>query len=60
MKNDKQDNIKCTCGKILARAENNKIYVWCKTCHKEIEICAEPTEPKNANNFLMKRFTKVD
>lgn len=40
------DEIKCTCGKLLARrTESGKILVWCKSCHKEVELEVEPYEP---------------
>lgn len=40
------DEIKCTCGKLLAKQhEDGKIYVWCKECKKEVELEVEPYEP---------------
>lgn len=40
------DEIKCKCGKLLAkRHEDGKIYIWCKSCHKEVELEVEPHEP---------------
>ena len=29
--------IKCNCGKMLARFENGRLYLWCKSCRREIE-----------------------
>lgn len=42
--------IHCSCGKLLAKVtESGKIMVWCKSCHKEVELEVEPYEPKNDN-----------
>ena len=44
-----QEWVNCpTGGKKLCRADaKGKIYLWCKTCRKEIEIeIGEPNEPK--------------
>lgn len=30
--------IKCTCGKLLARVKDGKLYVWCKECKKEVPL----------------------
>lgn len=30
--------IKCSCGKLIAKERDGKIFVWCKSCRKEIEI----------------------
>lgn len=30
--------VKCTCGKMVARVRNGKIYVYCKTCKREVEL----------------------
>jgi hypothetical protein len=32
------EKIACKCGKMLARYEDGKIYLWCKSCRKEIAI----------------------
>ena len=38
--------IHCHCGKLLAKQrEDGKIVVWCKSCHKEVELEVEPYEP---------------
>lgn len=43
--------IHCHCGKLLAKKrEDGKIVVWCKSCHKEVELEVEPYEPKNRAN----------
>lgn len=43
---EREHNIKCKCGKIVAkRHSDGKIYVWCKECHKEVELEVEPYEP---------------
>ena len=42
------ENIKCSCGKLLAkRHDDGEIYVWCKECKKEIILEVEPYEPNN-------------
>lgn len=44
------NEIRCDCGKLLAkRTEDGKILVWCKKCHKEVELEVEPYEPKPRN-----------
>ena len=36
------EDIKCECGKLLAKLhDDGKIYVWCKLCHKEVELKIE-------------------
>ena len=30
--------IKCECGKLLAYVRDGKVYVWCKSCRKEVEL----------------------
>lgn len=30
--------IKCHCGKLLAKVKDNKLYLYCKQCREEIEI----------------------
>lgn len=43
------DEIKCTCGKLLAkRHEDGKIYVWCKECKEEVELGVEPYGSKES------------
>ena len=42
---------KIICGnckkKLLAKQKKDgKIYVWCKECHKEVELEVEPYEPE--------------
>lgn len=41
-------DIKCDCGKLIARAKDGKVYVWCKHCKKEVPIKleVEPYEPR--------------
>lgn len=49
------DEIKCTCGKLLARrTESGKILVWCKSCHKEVELEVEPYEPTGNKTDTLK------
>lgn len=39
-------DIRCNCGKLLARVgKNGTIYVWCKSCKKEVKLEVEPYEP---------------
>jgi phage FluMu protein Com len=39
---EKVQDINCLeCGKLLAKKRNGKIYVWCKSCKKEIELIIE-------------------
>ena len=43
-KMDKQ--IKCDCGKLIAKYKDGKLFVWCKSCKREDEIKIEyPKEP---------------
>ena len=35
-------NIKCCCKKLLARTDGIYIYLFCKSCKKEIAILLEP------------------
>ena len=44
----KKKEIRCSCGKLLARAhDDGKIMVWCKYCKKEVELDVAPLiEPK--------------
>ena len=34
--------IQCTCGKMVARIRNGKVYVFCKTCKREVPLDIEP------------------
>lgn len=34
--------VKCSCGKMVARMRNGKIYVYCKTCKREVQLKLEP------------------
>ena len=34
--------VKCTCGKMVARIRNGKVYVFCKTCKREVPLDIEP------------------
>ena len=45
--NEPTKKIYCDCGKLLARrTRDGKILVWCKSCHKEVELEVEPYEPE--------------
>lgn len=38
----------CKDHKLLAKIrKDGKIMVWCKSCHKEVELEVEPHEPEN-------------
>ena len=53
MKGGIMENIKCSCGKLLAkRHDDGKIYVWCKECKKEIILEVEPYEPNNKHKKI--------
>ena len=30
--------LNCSCGKLLGKIKNNKLYLYCKQCKQEIEI----------------------
>ena len=30
--------IRCNCGKLLAKFANDKLYLYCKRCKEEVEI----------------------
>lgn len=46
MEETEEKAIRCTCGKLLAKARaDGKIMVWCKYCKKEVELEVEPSEP---------------
>ena len=43
-------------GKLLAkRHEDGKIYIWCKSCHKEVELEVEPHEPDKSDSDRVQR-----
>ena len=45
--------IKCSCGKLIAKERDGKIYLWCKNCHKEVELNIEKEshyEPDSESN----------
>lgn len=45
-----EKEIRCKCGKMVAKIhEDGKIYVWCKECHKEVELEVEPYEPNGTS-----------
>ena len=44
-------DIKCCCGKLLARYEMGNIILYCKRCKKEIKIdISKILEPKSRDN----------
>ena len=36
--------IKCSCGKLIAKYKDGKLFVWCKSCKREVEIKIEYPE----------------
>lgn len=57
--NEKEIRCKhCKSHKLLAKIrKNGKIYVWCKECHKEVELEVEPYEPKNEGTGSVRGIT---
>lgn len=48
--------IHCDCGKLLAKIhEDGTIWVWCKSCHKEVELEVEPYEPDKIDSDRVQR-----
>lgn len=37
------NKIECACGKMLARMEDGVLYLWCKSCRKEVAYELVPT-----------------
>lgn len=35
--------IECACGKMLARMEDGVLFMWCKSCRKEVAYVLIPT-----------------
>lgn len=33
-----ETDIKCSCGKLIAKERGGKIYLWCKSCRREVEL----------------------
>ena len=53
-----QKEIHCECGKLLAKIhDDGTIWVWCKTCKKEVPLAIERENPQA--DFIMSRFTRV-
>ena len=40
------ENINCNCGKLIAKLRNGKLYLYCKSCKKEIPIEIEKLKEK--------------
>lgn len=38
MTNTDESQIRCSCGKLIAKERDGKIYLWCKSCHQEVEL----------------------
>ena len=34
----KQNKIRCDCGKWVAVERNGELYVWCRSCKKEVKL----------------------
>ena len=47
----KEKAVRCTCGKLVAKMRDGKIFVYCKGCKREIELQLEPRaiEPRADN-----------
>ena len=40
--------IKCDCGKLIAKWKDGHLFVWCKSCRKEVEVKIDNSkEPKS-------------
>ena len=35
--------VNCACGKMLARYENGVLFLWCKSCKKEVPYVLIPS-----------------
>lgn len=40
-------DIKCSCGKLVAKYRDGKLYLFCKKCKKEVPIDIKDIEPKS-------------
>lgn len=49
--------INCTCGKLVGRVRDGKVYVWCKSCKKEVALVdlIEHVEEENHDETVDKR-----
>lgn len=45
-------DLKCECGKLVGRYENDTLYLYCKKCKKEIEIKLNNLEPKSQDKNI--------
>lgn len=60
------ENINCDCGKLLAKVKEGKLYLYCKSCKKEIafenekirEIFIRTIYCEKINNKEMKKLQK--
>ena len=44
--------IKCDCGKLIAKYKDGKLFVWCKSCKREVEVKIEyPKEPSSRESY---------
>lgn len=50
---NEEKKIRCTCGKLVAISKNGRIFVYCKSCKRQVEIAtpksisaAVPKEPR--------------
>ena len=44
--------IKCDCGKMIAKYKDGKLFVWCKSCKREVEVKIEyPIEPMSRESW---------
>lgn len=44
-----ETDIKCSCGKLIAKERGGKIYVWCKSCRREVELKFEKESQNEPN-----------
>lgn len=60
------ENINCDCGKLLAKVKEGKLYLYCKSCKKEIafeneeirEMFIRTNYCEKINNKEMKKLQK--
>lgn len=45
-----ETDIKCSCGKLIAKERGGKIYLWCKSCRCEVELKFEKESRNEPNN----------
>lgn len=38
MKYNEEKPVKCECGKIIAKIRDGKVYIYCKSCKRQVAI----------------------